>query len=29
MTNILEFDNLVAKFQQQLEQLPDQRTGKN
>ena len=29
MTNLLEFDNLVAKLHQQLEQLPDHRTGKN
>ena len=29
MTDLLEFDNLVAKLQHQLEQLPDQRTGKN
>jgi len=29
MTNLLEFDNLVTKLHQRLEQLPDHRTGKN
>ena len=29
MTDLLGFDNLVTKFHKQLEQLPDQRTGKN
>ena len=29
MTDILGFDNLVSRFHQQLERLPDHRTGKN
>ena len=29
MTELLDFDNLVAKFQHQLEHLPDHRNGKN
>lgn len=29
MTDLLDFDNLVAKFHHQLEHLPDCRTGKN
>ena len=29
MTDLLEFDNLVAKFHHRLESLPDHRTGKN
>lgn len=29
MTDLLEFDNLVAKFDHRLEHLPDQRTGTN
>ena len=29
MTDLLDFDNLVAKFYHRLESLPDHRTGKN
>ena len=29
MTELLEFDHLVARFQARLEQLPDHRSGKN
>lgn len=29
MANLLDFDNLVGRFEQQLESLPDHRSGKN
>jgi hypothetical protein len=29
MTDLLDFDNLMVKFQHRLETLPDHRTGKN